>query len=231
MTKSTMHSVPDTSMVTSNTEAALLNLPAELRSMILQHCFHGMVLYTRSNCTGREWYKRLEICDNSSSQLLLVSKQLSAEAFEAMLHTCVLDIWGATSNRDVFSHLPLVVEQIRHVAVSEHRCRLFICALLGYNTDESPVKDFHDCIPGMPSLESLFIDAVPATATKFVSRWKTIIAGGDSLGRPDFTCVAIRILFSLKAVCDGERYLRVYVRCATFHEVSGQCAYDCYVLS
>lgn len=44
----------DTSMVISNKESALLKLPAELRGMILQQCFHGMILYTRSNCTGRE---------------------------------------------------------------------------------------------------------------------------------------------------------------------------------
>lgn len=61
----------------------------------------------------------------------------------------------------------------------------------------------------MPSLESLFIDAVATTATKFVSRWEKIIRGGDSLGGLDFACVVIQILFSLKAVCDGERYLRV----------------------
>jgi len=215
------NSATNMSIVLANKESALLNLPAELRGMILQHCFHGMILYTRSSCTDSAWYKRLELRNNSSSQLLLVNKQLSAEAFEAMLHACVLDIWGVTSYRDTFSCLPLVIEHIRHVAVSEHRCTLSVCALLGYNTDTFPVRDFQKCIPGMPSLESLFIDAVATTATKFVSRWEKIVRGNDSFGGLDFTCVVIQILFSLKAVCDGVRHLRVYVRCMTFHEVSG----------
>ncbi len=113
----------ESTMNLSHTQSLLLNLPPELRGMIFQLCFDGIILYTPLICAGDGWYRQLEWQNNHSSQLLLVSKQFLAEAFQAMLHTCVLDIWGATPFRERSVNLPSVAKHIRHVAVSQHRSK------------------------------------------------------------------------------------------------------------
>jgi len=110
---------PESSMELSVSRSPLLDLPVELRNIIFQHCYEGVLVYTRSTCNG-EWYKQLEY-QNPCPQLLLVNKQVSAEAFIAMLRECALDIWGSVTLLDTLSTLPLVAKHIRNVAVTATR--------------------------------------------------------------------------------------------------------------
>ena len=120
-------------MDSTHSKSPLLDLPAELRAMILQHYFCGAVLYTRSTLTKVPSYDAPSWCNKTCSPLLLVSRQISAEALEAMMHTCVIDIWGTAPFYTNPRFLPLVSKHIRHAAVSGGRgesCALAVQRML-----------------------------------------------------------------------------------------------------
>ena len=219
--------LPETSTTLSNMQTPLLSLPPELREMIFQLCFDGVILYTRSGYISRgHRYKQIEWHNNPCTQLLLVSKQISADSFEAMLHTCVLDIWGATPLGRVLDSLPLVANHIRHVAVAEARSQLPDTASRCDTTNDLLVQELHDSISGLSSLESVFIDGLTATAVTFISTWAIIVretcnrSDKPRNGIPAPLCVIIKHLFSVEAAAARERPLKLYLRCTTFDEVS-----------
>lgn len=117
----------------------LLGLPYELRRKILQCCYgDAEVIYIRlksrpkstaaASLEGAAWSARklLNHLDwrNPCPQLLRVNKQISSEALDALLHKCVLDLWGAVSVGQVKQLMPRISHNVRNVAVSNDRCRL-----------------------------------------------------------------------------------------------------------
>lgn len=96
------------------------------------------------------------------------------------------------------------------------------------STDKLPAWDFYDCIPGLPSMEILFMDGPSITANRFISLWAIDVISDDwkkdnirLRGRlPASTCHIIQRLFSVEAVAARKQPLKLYIRCTTFDEVS-----------
>lgn len=108
----------------------LLNLPFEIRELILQWIYGSITVYLRSkppdpssNKRYTAWTNAVE-WNNPCPDLLRVNRQLHDEALRTTLQNCVLDIWGTSRLEESFlRYLPTAAGQIRHLAITFERCK------------------------------------------------------------------------------------------------------------
>lgn len=109
----------------------LLNLPLEIRELILCWLYDAVIVYLRTQPPDEETgIRRDDVIEweNHCAALLLVNRQLREEALHIVLQSCVLDIWGSSAYNIYFlRNLPKAAGQIRNIAITFDRCELCIC--------------------------------------------------------------------------------------------------------
>lgn len=109
----------------------LLNLPFEVRELILRWLYDAVVVYLRTQPPHEETgIRNDDVVEwiNHCPGLLVVNRQLREESLSIIPRNCVLDIWGSSCYNIYFLRsLPRAASRIRNIAITFDRCELMNC--------------------------------------------------------------------------------------------------------